>query len=398
MKFLRNFTGVLKRNEGLSLIAIVALIVIMAVMGGVFSHIMGRWTLSAPATINSSKALCLAETAVMFALQDARYRFYGGSFNHGTSGTPYIVHSSDTEEANYWFERPDSDDDGDSASDGSSDSSDSGSDDGSDDDADDASNPTRYTIIATGKVIRDGTTVAKRQIKVKATITQSPPTLAKPGIHAEGSIRGSGSSAFRIWQDGVVINADEDNYNVAFSNGTYADSDAAPSDGSRILPVQTIYQTPGDSAPDLDEEFFKAMAEDQGHYNPTVTDGYPGNSSYYYDTPTNTIPNITYISGSLSPCNNKTLYGIYWIKGDISLGGNFQVNGIIICEGDVKVSASNAAPNPHLDGGIIQYGSGQVWGAGNPTTIQINDDFFNALNNAIPVITVESWQEAISAN
>ena len=82
LKLLKNLAGLLKRREGLSLIAIVALIVIMSVMGGVFSHIMGRWKLSAPATINSSKALYLAETAVMFALQDAKYRFYGGSFNY----------------------------------------------------------------------------------------------------------------------------------------------------------------------------------------------------------------------------------------------------------------------------------------------------------------------------
>jgi len=406
LKLLKNFAGLLKRREGLSLIAIVALIVIMSVMGGVFSHIMGRWKLSAPATMNSSKALYLAETAVMFALQDAKYRFYGGSFNYGTSGAPYIVHSTDTEEANYWFERPDLDDNGsdddsddggsddDSDDDGSDDDSDDdGSDDDSDDDADDDSNPTRYTIIATGKVIRDGATVAKRQIKIKADITPNTASPVEPGLHTEGSIRGSGSGAFNIWKDGLDMSSDPSS--VAFSSGTYANSSVPPSSGSRD---GAVYQTPADEPPDLDEEFFKAMAEDQGHYNPAVVDNYP-NSSYYYDAPTNTIPNITYISGDLSPCNNKTIYGIYWVQGDVSLGGNFQVNGIIICEGDVKMNGGGSMADPNMDGGIIQYGSSnELWAAGNPSIIQINDDFFDAMNNAIPIITVKSWQEAVSAN
>ncbi|MGR3302909.1 MAG: hypothetical protein ACUZ8I_10465, partial [Candidatus Scalindua sp.] len=114
-KSLKRFTEILKRNEGLSLIAIVALMVIMAVMGGVFSQIMGRWTLSAPATINSTRAYYLAETAAMFAMQDAKYRFFSKdaagiplfpSTTTGTRSAPYIVSSSSTETAEFWIERP----------------------------------------------------------------------------------------------------------------------------------------------------------------------------------------------------------------------------------------------------------------------------------------------------
>ncbi|MGR3175245.1 MAG: hypothetical protein ACUZ8N_11705 [Candidatus Scalindua sp.] len=417
-KSLKRFTEILKRNEGLSLIAIVALMVIMAVMGGVFSQIMGRWKLSAPATINSTRAYYLAETAAMFALQDAKYRFFskdaGGcpdfpacesdfpASGSGTRSSPYIVSSSSTETAEFWIERPypsanTSVDEYPTGTDRGNNDDDTSSDDDDvvDDDLDDnVANNTLYTIIATGKVIRDGTTVAKRQIKIKATITSNISSPVAAGLHAEGSIRGSGVNAFQIWEDGRDV--DTDPYSVAFSNGTYADSDDPPSDGSRD---GVVYQPPVDEPPDLDEEFFKVMAAAQGHYNPTVTDGYPGNNSYYYDTPTDTIPNIIYISGDLSPCNNKTIYGIYWIKGDVSLGGNFHVDGIIICEGDIKLNAGGGTPDPHLNGGIIQYGSlGELWAAGNPTTIQIKDAFFDALNATIPIITVQSWQEAVSAN
>ncbi len=159
-----------------------------------------------------------------------------------------------------------------------------------------------------------------------------------------------------------------------------------------------VYQAPDEDPPDLDEEFFKVMAVYQGHYNPTIVDNYP-NSSYYYVTPTNTIPNITYISGDLSPCNNKTIYGIYWVKGDVYLGGNWQLNGIIICEGDAKMNGGGSVEDPNMDGGIIQYGSSkQLWTAENPSITQINNDFFDALNNTIPIITVQSWQETVSAN
>lgn len=385
-KSLKKFTELLNRSEGLSLIAIVVLMVIMSVMGVVFTSIMGTWKISAPTTINSTKAFYLAETAAMFALQEARYKFYGGSFDSGTSDAPRVVLNSDTERATFWIEKPGLTDDG---------GSDDDSDDDIDDDLDDGVSDL-YTIIATGKVIRDGSTVAKRQIKIKAYITPNTASPVEPGIHAEGSIRGSGSGAFKIWMDGLDVSSVSPS--VAFSNGTYDNSESGQYSGSR---TDVIYQASAFDSPDLEEEFFKAVATDQGHYNPTIPNNstYPvGSSSYYYDAPTNTIPNITFISGSLD-CRNVTLYGIYYVKGAVAMQGNMQVKGIMIGESDIKLSASAAAGDPHLNGGIIQLGASplKIWGAGTPSTVKINNDYFDALNNTIPIITVVSHQEAISA-
>ena len=75
IKSFKNFTGILNKNEGVSIIALVVLMVVMSVMGTVFTSIMGRWKISAPTTLNSNKSFNLAETAALFALQEAQYGF-----------------------------------------------------------------------------------------------------------------------------------------------------------------------------------------------------------------------------------------------------------------------------------------------------------------------------------
>jgi hypothetical protein len=196
-KLLKKFAEFFNRNEGISLTPIIVIMVLMSVMGGVFTSIMGGWKISAPLTINSNKAYYLAETAAMFALQDAKYRFYSvksdgtplfPSETTGTRDNPYIVSDSGTETAVYWIERPylsgSSPYSTNSTVDldrGNNDDIITGTNDDEDDEDDDSDDDTVngttdvnsdgfsdvYTIIATGKVKRDGTTVAKRQIKIK---------------------------------------------------------------------------------------------------------------------------------------------------------------------------------------------------------------------------------------
>jgi hypothetical protein len=183
----------LRKREGISLMALIAVMVMMAVTGSIFGTFMGRWKVSAPIEINSLKAFYLAETALMYALQDAKYRFFGGSFNKGTKASPRTVLSSSTEEANYWFEVPGSSDDDD-------DDVDSDDDDDSDDDSDDTT-ANLYTIMATGKVKRDSATVATRKIKVKATIVNDTSKSVPPGVHTDGSIEGTGGGGFDMFKD-----------------------------------------------------------------------------------------------------------------------------------------------------------------------------------------------------
>ena len=376
-KSLKKFTELLNRSEGLSIIPIIAVMVIMSVMGGVFSSIMGGWKISAPMTVNSNKAFCLAETAATFALQDAYFRFNGGSFNFGTSTTaPYVVSSvttgNVTEVADYWFEMPDSADDVTTGV----------NDDDVDDDTDDASATDRYTIIATGTVKIGGTTVAKRQIKVKADITDNSAAAIAPGVHTDGEICGTGATAdhFDITND----TPDPDLY------VTYAKTCDVPTSGDE---AGIIYRSP----PPLDENVFKAMAQDQGHYhsgNFAVSDGYP-NGSYYYS---GSVPNFIYVEGDFTMNGNLTAHGVYWINGTTTVfNGNYQMDGIIISVGDITMNGGGSV-SPNMNGGLIQYGGNQLIGNGQPVEIDINEGYFADLDAALTIVNVVSWQEAVSAN
>ncbi|MBT6564048.1 MAG: hypothetical protein HON76_16145 [Candidatus Scalindua sp.] len=408
----------LSRSEGISLTPIIVVMVIMSVMGGVFASIMGSWKISAPATINSTKAYYLAETAAMFALQDAKYRFYNkdstGCPNYpgcpdsaafpgnGTRSTPYVVSTSSTETAEFWIERPykssntgvdeypsgthrgNNDDD-------TTGSDDDGVDDDDDDSSHDADKKKLYTIVATGKVIRGGTTVAKRQIKIKAEITPLPLADFEPGVYTEGAIQGNGVSGYDMWMDGLDVSTDPPS--VAF-NGTFPDSTYPPTSGSR---AGIVYQPPGDVIPRIDAIIFENMAKDQGHYhigNYDPGNNYP-NGSFFYS---GSAPNVTYITGDLSEAGNNTIYGVYYVEGDVSFGGSCEVQGIVFCEGDFTANGGGTA-SPNIYGGVIQYGGGSILdGNGNPAEIQISDAYFSALRSVLASINVVSWQEAVSAN
>lgn len=390
IKSLKSFAEKLNRNDGVSLIAIIAMLVIMSVMGGVFSSVMGRWKLSAPTNINSSKALYLAETAAMFALQDARYRFYGGSFNLGTStADPYVVSSvttsNVTEVADYWFEMPDSADDVTTGT--NDDVVDDDTDDGnSSDDVDGDGNSDLHTIIATGRVNIGGATVAKRQIKFFTTIYPSPANTVAPGVQTSGVINGTGGvgNGFGMEHNGFV---------TEFIAGENIDE---PPDSSEDT-VPPIVIRPAQT---LDENFVKALATDQGHFNAVdlvidnSNDNYPepATPSYYYDSPTDTIPNMTYVGRDLTVGANRKAHGVIWVKGNVVLNGTATMDAIIICEGDVTFNGDS-----NIIGGIIHYGD-FINGNGNPNAIIVNDSFFDALNATIPIITVVSSQEAVSAN
>ena len=251
-KMLKKFAELLNRREGISLTPIIVVIVIMSVMGGVFTSIMGGWKQSAPMTINSEKANYLAESAAVFALQDAKYRFFNKDASdcpnfpgcpdstafpgNGTRANPYVVSTSSTETAEYWIERPYP------SANTSVDEYPSGThrglndddgvyedDDGEDDDDDDGSKDSkdpdikrRYTIIATGKVKKDGITVAKRQVKVKAIISDNSVAELEPGVHTDGQICGTGNNQVHFDIDNPTTGA----------NVTYDKTCDTPTSGS----------------------------------------------------------------------------------------------------------------------------------------------------------------------
>ncbi len=393
-KFLKKLAGMLSRNEGISLTPIIAIMVIMSVMGGFFTSIMGGWKLSAPVTINSSKAFYLAEAAAMFALQDAQYRFYskdsGGNalFDYGTStADPYLVSSVTTgnikETADCWFEMPDSNDDSFSGP----------NDDNVNDDDDDSSGSTRHTIIATGTVtVGSGSdTLAKRQVKILADIIPSPANTVAPGVQTTdlllvGGIQGPVSGVFGI-DNGATVT-----YNAGLN------SISTGAEAGVIIRPESISTLNG-----FDKYFVKALATDQGNYHPasyTVTlPNYP-NSSFYYDSG-NTMPNFIYVEGDFAVNAARNVNGVVWVTGDVTLVDTLLNHAIIICEGNgsntYDFDFDDTGPNiTSIDGGIILLSDGIIRGNENATAITVNQPYYNALNAIIPDISIVSWQEAVS--
>ncbi len=70
-KWLNKFIEKLNRSDGTAIVAFVAMLMVMTIMGGAFTSIIGGWRMSAPYEIKSNRAAQLASSAATFALQEA---------------------------------------------------------------------------------------------------------------------------------------------------------------------------------------------------------------------------------------------------------------------------------------------------------------------------------------
>jgi hypothetical protein len=255
----------------------------------------------------------------------------------------------------------------------------------------------RHTIVATGRVINGGVTVAKRQIKVFADIRQSAVGNIAPGVHTEGAIHGNGVAGYEMWKDGSNVNVDPPD--AAFNNN-YADSTVAlDADGDGVDDRDGIvYQSPAYTPPVIEKEVFIALAKSQGHFH--SGDFAPGNNypngSFYYS---GDAPNIVYVTGNLLFSGDRVVYGVYYVEnGTVSMGGNCQLQGIVFCNNNFAAEGGgNKSPN--LVGGIIQYGGlTELGGNGNPVEILIDNTFFQKLEQEQPFIDIPVWQQSVSLN
>ena len=88
---------------------------------------------------------------------------------------------------------------------------------------------------------------------------------------------------------------------------------------------------------------------------------------------------------------------MYYIEGNVSLNGNYQLNGIVICEGTINLDGGPKTPD--VVGGLIQLDpNGEIKANGQPVDIQIVNDYFDIVNDTLPIVNVISWQESVSAN
>ncbi|MHC4454048.1 MAG: hypothetical protein ACYSWS_05075 [Planctomycetota bacterium] len=210
---IKKIIGDLKRDDGFSVMAIVVLMLIMTIMGGVFTSVMSTWKVSSAMTVNSERALQLANTAAAFALQEASSKFYSKDtnsnpdFNFGTRLNPYIAYNDGNGgTGDYWFELPGVNDDGitlGTVNDDDDNINDDGDDNNLANDLDGDGISDRYTIIATGRVnMVGGATIATKQIRVLVDIIPTPATTLVPGVHLAGAVQGNGSAGYDMYKYG----------------------------------------------------------------------------------------------------------------------------------------------------------------------------------------------------
>ncbi len=186
-KWLHKIIGELNRNDGAAILAIVALVLMMTVMGGVFASIMSGWKTSAPNTVNSVRAAQMANSAATYAIQRANNDIDNGIdviCGNSSVKVPVVADDGNGGSSYYWIECPGSVGSPEASDDVTTGIDDDIVDDDLDDylgcpnyvaaDDDNGDNISDiYTIIATGKVEKGVTVLARRQVKVLVELIDS---------------------------------------------------------------------------------------------------------------------------------------------------------------------------------------------------------------------------------
>ncbi|MEE9201223.1 MAG: hypothetical protein V3V45_07255 [Candidatus Brocadiales bacterium] len=384
-----NVSAFLKKNDGMSLVVITAILAILVAVGAVFTSMMGRWQTSATITIASEKALYLAELYAQLGLVYLKDGVvYNGTTSCQTSTT--IADISSTEKGAYGVCGPDV-----------------------------TGVPDLFRIKAIGVVgvglsppytwwdqsscdfivpAADLLKVrAMRKIEVDAYKTGSSIDIPAK-TYVEGTI--TGNPDFEISdQLGNSVTYDSVG-NVIEGSPTGLVSDTVPVDADTLFGV------------------LKEMAICQNdacgnHYYPSPgtgvswgpsENGWPCDENnttgtfYYHDDADDTkdIPNVIYVNGDFTLSGNSTVNGIFAMEGDdFDLGGMGTLNGIIVFRSDGTLKGGGA-PSTTEAAGVIAYGS--LSGSGTNTDVQLVTPYYDSLDNiATSEIAIASWKEEISS-
>lgn len=443
----------LRRKEGVSLLALIAILAIMGTVGGVYSSIMGRWQISTPMTMKSVDALYLAEMAAQLGL-DAASGGANASYSSSCNSEGSTLQLSGSRYAKYAICGPDENN--------------------------------QYTIRAIGVVGSNiaitfnsssctnsavepftvtGTVRTKRQITVKATKTSPASGSWTNKVYAT-SVKGSGAATTDILNNAGTISVEYDgdgktttplaalptgvtypgtlnatsskmsyistgqkklvlqggmtetektnllalssdtNYqaavNTLFTNSNLVDTTTPPVDSTTLISIlKQMAICQHSQCPTPRTHYFPATSSADTYptagWNFPGENGYPYNSncavsnSFYY---TGSIPNVVYIKGNAKIKGNMTVHGIFVVEnGNFTLEGSAQLDGIVVFNGGGTLNGGSGDPDVK---GVIAYGS--LDGNGQ-ADVQINDAYYNAMKGvASGLIQITSWQEDIKSS
>ena len=380
----------LRRREGMSLIAVIVILAILVAVGGVYSSLMSRWQTSAPITLNSSKAFYLAE---LYAQLGIIYLRDGISYTGSTTCqvSMSIPNISSIESGAYGVCGPDV----------------TG--------VDDLyiirsigvvgpvqSSPSTWWDQATCDFIVPAAELPNIRAlrKIKEEVYKTGERIDMPAqAYVEGGI--IGNPDFTI-SDGVGGSVTYDNVgNVSAGDPTGLVTNTVPVDSDSLFNILINMAVCQNNS--CGNHYYPSPGSLGLSWGPQQS-GWPcdengaGGSFYYHDDSDNSkdIPNIVYINGNLTVTGNTTVNGIFAIEGDdIDISGEANINGIIIFRGDGTIRGGGS-PGKTEALGVIAYGT--LTGNGSNTDVQITEALYDTLDNiASSSLAPYSWEEEISS-
>ena len=378
------------KREGMSLIALIAILAILVAVGAGYSSLMSRWQTSAPITLNSSKAFYLAE---LYAQLGTIYLRDGVSYTGSATCRVSMPTSSisSIESGAYGVCGPD------------------------------------VTGVADLYIIRSIGVVGPVQSPPstwwdQATCDFIAPAAELPNIRALRKIKEEVYKTgeridmpAQIYVEGSIVgNPDFTISNEVDDSVTY-DSIGNVAAGS---PTSLVDNTvPVDSETLFDALINMAVCQNNScgnHYYPSLgalglswgpqqnnwpcdENGATGSFCYHDDSDNaRDIPNVIYINGDFAVAGNTTVNGIFAIEGDtVDISGEASINGIVVLRGDGAIRGGSS-PIKTEAFGVIAYGS--LTGDGANTNVEITEAYYDTLDNiASSSLTTYSWQEEISS-
>lgn len=237
---------------------------------------------------------------------------------------------------------------------------------------------------------------------------------ARQSVHIEAQIRKSIPGGF---YSNAVYSAGDVDFN---GNSFSVVNNEAPPDNTAVLyadefDVQKPQNIIGASTQDpsisplarLDFSQLHTISAGQGNvYNATRLqdiqrgrDSFP--SSFWYDAPTNTVPNVVYVEEDLQLNGNiGTIGGFLVVAGDVltdpsggasaTINGNGQINGCVYTLGEFQINGGGG--NLNINGGV--WAADEVGLNGN-AAIQYNATYMNAISSLHinPDVQVVSWRQ-----
>jgi hypothetical protein len=137
--------------------------------------------------------------------------------------------------------------------------------------------------------------------------------------------------------------------------------------------------------PEMNQTALKAMAD--GVYRVLDDEAFDESLSkritFWRDSPADTQPYITWVTGDMILTGEKTLYGIFLVEGDrVSFSGEIRLHGVLFAPNalEVKIPGEGSFGSPSIRGQVVT-GAGGVKSTGSEIGVQLVGEYVEAFSD-----------------